>query len=99
MITEKELERLGFKCIIWNDVIPEWYILLHEGTGDWFEDGAHRIGVRFNERKGEIETARPFVMIGNSMMYLPHIAWAQEVLNLYTLLTGKRWHDPHGLNY
>jgi hypothetical protein len=97
MITERELERLGFKRIIWNDVIPEWYILLGEETGDWFKDGAYRIGVRFNQRKGEIETARPFVIIGNSMMYLEHIAWAQELLNLYALLTDKRWRDPYGI--
>lgn len=94
MITEYQLSQLGFSKIIWNDCIPEYYLLLADETGDWFRDGAHRIGVRFNERKGEIETARPFVIIGNSMMYLSHITEPQEVLNLYELLTGKRWKDP-----
>lgn len=91
MITERELERLNFNKIIWNDVIPEYYLLLTEETGDWYKDGGNRIGVRFNERPDT--PMRPFVIIGNSMMYLDHIAWAQELLNLYALLTGQPWKD------
>lgn len=90
MITEQKLERLGFHKIMWNNVCPEYYLLLHEKTGDWFVDSQGRIGIRFDEVVIGPKF-RVFLCVGQSILNFPHIKTVERLLHLYTALTGKEY--------
>jgi len=87
MITESKLEALGFHRIVWNRIIPEYWLPLLEPTGDQVVDMNCRLAVKFNELRSE---PGPRVwLIVHSMILLPHIKQVSQLLRLYELLTGQ----------
>lgn len=87
MITEAKLQALKFNKIVWNRTIPDYWLPLHKPTGDQLTDRKHRLGIMFNERKDE-PGPMVYLAVMSSMMRLPHIKLAGQLIQLYELLAG-----------
>lgn len=91
LITQPILLALGFHKIIWNNIIPSYWLPMRPETGDYIRDRQFCIEVRFNEYKDDIpDTERVYLMVVQGSTQLKQIKSLEDLLKLIELLSGQK---------